>query len=174
MTTIILPTWTCPKNLNPKERRALRLKLAKYHLINSVLFRINYDRVILRCPECEDVDKVLKELHDGPIGGHFTGNTTAHNILRVEYYWPTLLRDAHTYTRNCKTCQISSGRENREAVPLQPVVVSRPFEKWGVDIIREITKSSSKQHIYILNSTDYSTKWGEVIPLNHMDEKVVI
>ena len=32
---------TCPKNLNPRERRSLRLKSALYRLINSVLFQVN-------------------------------------------------------------------------------------------------------------------------------------
>jgi hypothetical protein len=89
----------------------------------------------LRCLECEDVDKVLKELHDGPSRGHFAGNTTAHKILRAGYYWPTLFKDAHTYARNYKTCQISVGKENKIPVPLQLVNVSRPFEQWGLDII---------------------------------------
>jgi hypothetical protein len=74
---------------------------------------MNYDGVLLRCLECEDIDKVLKELHDGLAGGHFARNTTTHKILRVRYYWPTLFRDAHTYARNCKTCQISARREKR-------------------------------------------------------------
>jgi hypothetical protein len=152
------------KNLNPRERRALRLKSAQYRLINSVLFQVNYDGVLLRCLEHEDADKVLKELHDGPVGGHFAGDTTAHKILRDGYYWPTLFKDAHTYARNCKTCQISIGREKRAVVPLQPVVVSRPFEQWGLDIIGDITPISSKQHKYILTATDYFTKWAEAIP----------
>jgi len=50
----------------------------------------------------EDVEKVLKELHDSPVGGHFIGQTMTHNILRVAYYWPTLFRDSHAYVRRCK------------------------------------------------------------------------
>ena len=126
--TYLLHHGTCPENLNPRERRALRLKSAQYCLLNSVLFRINYDGVLLRCLECEYTDKVLKELHDGPIGGHFAGNTTAHKVLRADYYWPTLFKDAHAYTRNCKTCQISVGKERMAAIPLHPVTISRPFE----------------------------------------------
>ena len=116
----------------------------------------------------------MKELHDGPVGGHFAGDTTAHKILRAGYYWPTFLKDAHTYARNYKTCQISIGREKRAAVPLQPVIVSRPFKQWGLDIIGEITPSSSKQHKYILTATNYFMKWAEAIPLTHVNEKVVI
>ena len=100
-----------------------------------MLFWINYDGVLLICLEHKDADKVLKELHDGPTSGNFTGNTTTHKILRVGYYWPTLFKDAHTYARNCKTCQISARREKRAVVPLQPMTISRPFEQWGLDII---------------------------------------
>jgi hypothetical protein len=109
---------TCLENLNPRERRALRLKSAPYRLINSILFWINYDGVLLRCLEHEDTDKVLKELHDGPAGGHFARNTIVHKVLRANYYWPTFFKDAHAYTRNCKVCQISVGKETRAAIPL--------------------------------------------------------
>ena len=54
------------------------------------------------------------------------------------------------------------------------MTISRPFEQWGLDIIGEITPSSSKQHKYILTATDYFTKWVEDIPLTHVNEKVVI
>jgi hypothetical protein len=47
----LLHHGTCPKNLNPRERRDPRLKYAQYRLINSVLFQINYDGVLLRCIE---------------------------------------------------------------------------------------------------------------------------
>jgi hypothetical protein len=82
----LLHHGTFPENLIPKERRALMIKSAQYRLVNSVLFRINYDGVLLRCIEREDAEKVLRELHDGPLGGHFAGNTTSHKILRVGYY----------------------------------------------------------------------------------------
>jgi hypothetical protein len=56
----LLHQGDCPENLNPRERRALRLKSVQYRLINSVLFRINYDGVLLICLEREDVNKVIK------------------------------------------------------------------------------------------------------------------
>jgi hypothetical protein len=147
---------------------------AQYHLINYVLFRVNYDGVLLICIEHDDAEKVLKELHDGPVGGHFVRETTTHKILRVGYYWPTLFRDAHAYARKCKSCQVSTGREKRAAIPLQPMTISRPFEQWGIDVIGEITPNSLKQHKYILTATDYFTRWMEAIPLTHVNEKVVI
>jgi hypothetical protein len=138
-----------------------------------MLFRVNYDGVPSIFIVCEDVDRVLKELHDGHVGGNFMGNNTTHKILRAGYYWSTLFRDAHTYARNCKTCQISAGRVKRLVVPLQTMAISEPFKQWGLDIIGEITLTSSKQHRYILTATNYFTKWVEAIPLTPMNEKVL-
>jgi hypothetical protein len=45
----LLHHGTCLENLNPRERRALRSKSSQYRLINYVLFRVNYDGVLLRC-----------------------------------------------------------------------------------------------------------------------------
>ena len=120
----------------------------------------------MRCLEKSEVEKVLQELHDEPAGGHFGGNTTAHKILHVGYYWWTLFKIyAHEYARKCKTSQTTVGRERKAAFPLQLVNIQQPFEQWGLDIIGEITPNSSKKHRYILTATDYFTKWVEAIPL---------
>lgn len=88
-----------PMHLNYKKKHALRLKSNQYELIDDVLFRKNYDSVLLRCLEKPEAEKVMQELHDGQAGGHFGGNTTTHKILHVGYYWPTLFKDAHDYAR---------------------------------------------------------------------------
>jgi hypothetical protein len=38
---------TTPRNIYPKNRRALRLKSSPFQLINDVLFRKNFDGVLL-------------------------------------------------------------------------------------------------------------------------------
>ena len=106
-----------PKHWNSKQQRALHLKSASYHIIDRVLFRNNYDGVFLRCLEQEDAKKVITELHDGPRGGHFFGVTTAHKILRVGYYWPTLFKDAHAHVKKCDVCQTGGGRKAKAAGP---------------------------------------------------------
>eukprot|EP00253_Pinus_taeda_P015172 PITA_15172 len=45
----------------------------------------------------QEAQRVLQELHDGPAGGHFGADTTAHKVIHAGYYWPTLFRDAHEY-----------------------------------------------------------------------------
>eukprot|EP00253_Pinus_taeda_P024756 PITA_24756 len=99
-----------PSYLNYTKKRALRLKAKQYQLINDILFRMNYDSVLLRCLEISEDDKILQELHDGPASGHYTGDATAHKILRAGYYWPTLFKDSHNYVRKCQVYQTTVGR----------------------------------------------------------------
>jgi hypothetical protein len=88
-----------PQYLEPNKKKALRLKSIKYHLIDGVLFKKNYDNVFLRCLEKPDVDKVLVQLHDGPVGGNFGEEMIVHKILIVGYFWSTLFKDAYVYAR---------------------------------------------------------------------------
>ena len=104
---------------NSKQRRALRLKSASYQIVEGILFRKNYDGVLLRCLEKEDAKKVMIDLHDGP-----AGDTTDHKILRAGYYWPTLFKDAHAHVRKCDNCQRCGGRQVKAAGPLKPIMIT--------------------------------------------------
>jgi len=133
------------------------MKSLQYQLLHGILFRKNYDRVFLRCLEKQDADKVLKDMHDGPTGGHFLGDTIAHKVLRNGYYLPTLFKDAHAYSRSYEAWKKAIGREHKSHIPLQLISIEEPFKQWGLDIIGDINPHSSKQHRYILTTTDYFT-----------------
>ena len=118
-----------PPNLDHTKKRSLRLKSKQYQLVNDVLFRINYDSVLLRCLEKSEAEKVLQELHDGPAGRHYVGDATAHKILRAGYYWPTLFKDSHNYVRKCQVCQTAAGRQKKPSLPLHLVNIEQPFDQ---------------------------------------------
>ena len=124
-----------PSHLDAQKRRALILKSSQYQMINGVLFCQNYDNVLLRCLENDNANQVLTELHDGPAGKHFGGETTTQKILRACYYWPKLFKNAHDYARKCQNFQLNVGKERRPTFPLQPVMVQNPFEQWGLDVV---------------------------------------
>jgi hypothetical protein len=75
-----------PHHLDPKKRRALRLKSASFHLVKGILFCQNFDGVLMRCLEKDEAEKVLLELHAVEASGHFGGDTTAHKVLIIGYY----------------------------------------------------------------------------------------
>ena len=101
-TNFFLHNGFAPKTLYPKKCRALRMKSAPYQLINDVLFRNNYDGVFLRCLEKDHPDDFLFQFHARTTDGHFSCDTTAHKIIKVGYYWPTLFRDSHSFVKKCE------------------------------------------------------------------------
>jgi hypothetical protein len=52
-----------PRYMEPKKKRALKLKSTQYHFTQGILFKNNYDGVFLRYLEKEDVEKFLSKLH---------------------------------------------------------------------------------------------------------------
>ena len=104
--------------------------------------------------------------------GDIIQETLQPTILRAGYYWPTLFKDAHV--RKCDICQRCGGRQPKAVAPLKPVIITEPFEQWGLDIIGEIKPNSSLQHKYILTATDYFTRWVKVVPLRKINEDEVI
>jgi hypothetical protein len=130
--------------------------------------------VFLRCLEKQDADKVLKDMHDGPTGGHFLGDTIAHKVLRNGYYLPTLFKDEHAYSRSYEAWKKAAGREHKSHIPLQPISIEEPFKQWGMEIIGEINFHSSKQRRYILTATYYFIRLIQAVSLVKVNEDVVI
>jgi hypothetical protein len=86
-----LEDGSAPGHLDPTKRRALRLNSTSFHLVIGILFRQNFDGVLMHCLEKDEAEKVLLELHVGEAGGHFGGETTGHKVLRAGYYRPMLV-----------------------------------------------------------------------------------
>jgi hypothetical protein len=68
------------------KRRALRLNVAKYCLMEGGLGWRNLDGFILRHVDFLESQMLMNEMHNGLCAGHFTTKTTTHKILRVGYY----------------------------------------------------------------------------------------
>jgi hypothetical protein len=85
-TIYYLKNLTCLDHLVEHKRRSLRIKTMKYFLTKNGLTWTNPNRVILRCVDKEEVDKLMTEIHAGHCGGHFAAHTTSQNILREGYY----------------------------------------------------------------------------------------
>ncbi|XP_059068317.1 uncharacterized protein LOC131858866 [Cryptomeria japonica] len=61
-----------------------------------------------------------------------------------------------------------------EAFPLQPIQVEQLFIKWGIDFIGAINPCSSEGHKWVLTTTNYFTRWTEVVALKEASESVVL
>jgi hypothetical protein len=93
--------------------------------------------------------KVVRELHEGPIKGHFGINTTNKKILTSSYRWPTLNKDVAKMCQTCDICQRlgplwwSGGRL------LKQILTFEPLMKWASLILW--TQSNQQQDILVIN-----------------------
>jgi hypothetical protein len=47
----------------------------------------------------------MRELHEGPLKGHFVIEIMQRKILDVGYWWPTMYKYVHDYCKSCDACQ---------------------------------------------------------------------
>ncbi|KAK3019242.1 hypothetical protein RJ639_005277 [Escallonia herrerae] len=79
--------------------RNLRVKTARYALVEGILYKKSFSLPYLRCLRPSESLYALQEVHEGICGQHLGGRTLAQKILRQGYYWPTMQKDAIEFTR---------------------------------------------------------------------------
>lgn len=114
------------------------------------------------------------EFHKGDCGGNLYWKITTYNILRGGLYCPTLVLDIYKEISTYHECQIFEGRRKLLPLPLKPISIEAPFQRWGLAFIGEINPAYSGQHKWILTTTDYFTKWIEVVPTRQATNTMII
>eukprot|EP00253_Pinus_taeda_P023379 PITA_23379 len=100
-----LVTGKLPPHLFPSERRNIIQESSKYSWISNKLFRTRLDLVTRGCVTEDEMPDILKACHDEPCDEHFTDKRIGYKILSLEYYWPSLFKDAKQYVKRCDSCQ---------------------------------------------------------------------
>ena len=99
------------------------------------------------------------QYHDGIAAGHFASEITARKVLQAGLWWPTLFKDAYQIFKHCDVCQRAKKPLNQDHMPLHPVLLQAPFEKWGLDYVGPIKPAAKgSQARYVIVATDYLTK----------------
>ena len=73
----------------PEERnevRKLRIRPAKYVLIDEVLYKRGFSQPYLRCLALENSNYALREVYEGACGNHSGARTPVHKVIREGYY----------------------------------------------------------------------------------------
>jgi len=90
-----------PEGANWKDRRALRLMAAQYILCGGDLYRRSYDGVHLMCVDEEKARVLMGEVHEGVCRPHMSGKMLAKKIVRMGYFWTTMIGDCIEYVKKC-------------------------------------------------------------------------
>ena len=73
-------------------------------------------------------------------------------------------KDFEEMVKTCHACQVLGDAIHTHPNVLQDMTTPWPFHTWEIDLIGPINPSSNG-HIWILATTEYFTKWVEVVPL---------
>jgi hypothetical protein len=141
---------------NAVTRRRIRQRAMRFLIRNDKLFYRDKNGPKL-CIRRQEVDAILTEYHDGPIGGHFGREITIARI-RQDFWWPSLWKDVATFVKTCDICQHYGPRQKHN--PLSPFRPIYPFEVVYMDFIVNLPLTSKRNH-HLITMTEGLTKWIE-------------
>ncbi|GJS36778.1 reverse transcriptase domain-containing protein [Tanacetum coccineum] len=146
--------------------------LEHYFWEEPYLFKVCSDGMIRRCISGPETQTILDQCHHGPTGGHYGPNVTAKEVIDSRFYWPTIIKEAHTLVRLCEACQKTRNISKHDEMPLNNIQVCEIFDIWGIDFMGPFSKSYKFE--YILVVVDYVSKWAEAQALPTNDARVVV
>ena len=82
----VLRNLQAPEGLSKSRARSIKLKAAKFCIINQYLYWKDPGGVLLSCLLENEAQRTVKEFHKGYCGGHHSWKVTANKILRAGFY----------------------------------------------------------------------------------------
>eukprot|EP00253_Pinus_taeda_P030713 PITA_30713 len=152
----VLQNLSPPPDMARNKSRTLKLKAAKFCILNSSLYWKDPGGVLLNCLVEEEAKQVMEDFHKGDCGSHLFQKTTANKIMRARYYWSTLFADVYKVIKSCHKCQIFEGRHKLHPLPLKPIEGNRLAEssnKSLVNVIKTLLEINKKSwHKKLVNA----------------------
>eukprot|EP00731_Ephydatia_muelleri_P014216 Em0007g1526a len=115
--------------------------------------------------------EVLKELHEGAVGGHL-GERKMLGRLKERFYWPSCSEAVSDWCKSCIKCATRKTTVPKPRAGLQTIRAGYPMQIVCVDIMGPLpeTERGSK---YVLVVADYYTKWVEVYGIPNQEATTV-
>ena len=109
------------------EARKLKVKLARYILMDEVLYKRGFSQPLLRCLAPDEANYMLREVHEGACGNHSGARSLVHKVICSGFYWPIIQADAKAYVKVCDQSQRFSNIPRQLAEYLTPMMALWPF-----------------------------------------------
>nr|GEX32182.1 reverse transcriptase domain-containing protein [Tanacetum cinerariifolium] len=103
---------------------------------------------------------VMREIHEGWCSMHAGPRSVVAKAIWLEYYWPTMHKDARDMIQKCNDCQVHCPVTRHPQQHLTSITAPWPFYKWEIDRAGPFPEGPGKVKILIA-AMDYFTKWIE-------------
>ena len=114
---------------DPNEASKLKTRSSRFTIHRGTLYRRGFSTPILKCIGKEDVNYMIREVHEGICGNHIGAKSLAEKTLRQGYYWPIMLKDAMELVKKCKICQEHAQISHLPSEPLTSITSPWPFQQ---------------------------------------------
>ena len=119
----------------------------------------------------EEQQKIIKEYHDGLIGGH-GGQKATISRIKERFYWVNLNKDVIEYIQKCNQCQKQKINRHPRRNPMKIVTsADHSFEKVAMDLTGPYVEN--KRTIYSLTIQDDLSKFIKYIPIENKRSETV-
>ena len=81
-----LQSQVYPPGASLKDKKTLRRLASNFYLNGDILYKRNFDMVLLRCVDRHEADLLMTEVHEGSFGTHSNGHAMAKKMLREGYH----------------------------------------------------------------------------------------
>ncbi|XP_076917877.1 uncharacterized protein LOC143578096 [Bidens hawaiensis] len=135
----------------PEEKsadRKIKHKALNYQMNDGVLYQHSFFGPLLRCVDAEDVNYLIREVHEGICGLHAGPRMVVAKLMNVGYYWPGMHLDVVWEIKKCDSCQRHAPNTLRPKNELVPVTSAWPFQKWPIDIMVPFPKPRDVSNFY--------------------------
>lgn len=99
------------------------------------------------------------------------GNALVRKVMRYEYFWPSMRKDARDMVRTCHQCQIHDNDHYVAQNEYHSLLSSIWFAQWGMDLLGPFPKAKSGKEYLVV--AIYFTRWVEVVALGSITSKQV-
>ena len=90
------------------------------HQAEDVKIHTNEHATCIDPEDCEQIERILKEMHDTTTAGHPGIKATLHKVKR-NYVWTNMTKDVETYVKGCTRCQQTKPNHAKHQAPLIPL-----------------------------------------------------
>ena len=100
-----LSTGLPPYKMDRDERKRVAVQSRHFYLIGDTLYHKGVDSILRRAVWSDEKETILREADCGIAGGHYTGEAITRKIWQSRLWWPTTLKDAVKYSKECDLCE---------------------------------------------------------------------